>query len=325
MMNAERNFLAAFVLLMLAFTLGIGDEYLLHIAVLILLYTVLATSLNLIVGYVGEFPLGHVAFFGIGAYALALGSTRLGLPPALMLLLAGVVSALAGLLIGGVTLRLKGPFFVIVTLAFAEVLRLVANNWIALTNGPMGISNVPHPAFLDAAGWLSGKRGYALMGVALAALTLYIAYRVVHSNAGRAAVTLRENRYVAVSIGIDPVRYSLFVFTVAAFLAGMAGAYYAAYISYVGPEVFGFPFTVSMIIMVLLGGKGTLAGPVVGAVIVTLLEEYLRELKELRLSLFGLIVMGVVLFSPHGVMGYVRRIAPRPRLPKKHQPEKRHA
>jgi branched-chain amino acid transport system permease protein len=320
MMRAERNFLIGFLLLMVAFTLGVGDEYLLHIAVLILLYTVLATSLNLIVGYVGEFPLGHVAFFGIGAYTLALGATRLGLSPAVLLPLAGVVSALAGLLIGGVTLRLKGPFFVIVTLAFAEVLRLLANNWIGLTNGPMGVSNVPHPAFLDAAGWLSGKRGYAMLGVLITAVTLFIAYRLVHSNAGRAAVTLRENRYVAVSVGIDPVRYALFVFTVAAFLAGLAGAYYASYISYVGPEVFGFPFTVSMIIMVLLGGKGTLSGPVIGAVVVTLLEEYLREFKELRLSLFGLIVMGVVLFSPNGVMGYLRRIAPR-----RPQPEKRHA
>ncbi len=122
-------------------------------------------------------------------------------------------------------------------------------------------------------------------------------------------MTLRENRYVALSIGIDPVRYALFVFTVAAFLAGLAGGYYAAYISYVGPEVFGFPFTVSMIIMVLLGGKGTLSGPIIGAVVVTLLEEYLREFKELRLTLFGLIVMAVVLFSPNGVMGYVRRLA----------------
>ncbi|WP_232462459.1 branched-chain amino acid ABC transporter permease [Bordetella genomosp. 9] len=321
MMNGERNFLAGFVLLMLAFALGVNNEYLLHIAVLILLYAILATSLNLIVGYVGEFPLGHVAFFGIGAYTLALGATKLGLAPGLLLPLAGVVSAVAGLVIGGVTLRLKGPFFVIVTLAFAEVLRLVANNWIDLTNGPMGISGVPHPAFLDAAGWLAGKRGYAALGVALAAVTLFIAYRLVHSNAGRAAITLRENRYVAVSIGIDPVRYALFVFTVAAFLAGLAGAYYAAYISYVGPEVFGFPFTVSMIIMVLLGGKGTLSGPLIGAVVVTLLEEYLREFKELRLSLFGLIVMGVVLFSPNGIMGYARRLAPR-RAP---AAEKRHA
>jgi branched-chain amino acid transport system permease protein len=321
MMNAERNFLAAFVLLMLAFALGVSNDYLLHIAVLILLYTVLASSLNLIVGYVGEFPLGHVAFFGIGAYTLALGATRLGIAPGLLIPLAGVVSALAGLLIGGVTLRLKGPFFVIVTLAFAEVLRLLANNWIGLTNGPMGISNVPQPGFLDGAGWLSGKRGYAVLGVALAAAALFIAYRLVHSNAGRAAVTLRENRYVAVSVGIDPVRYALFVFTVAAFLAGLAGAYYAAYISYVGPEVFGFPFTVSMIIMVLLGGKGTLSGPIIGAVVVTLLEEYLREFKELRLSLFGLIVMGVVLFSPNGIMGYARRLAPR----RVAQTEKRHA
>ncbi|WP_459618526.1 branched-chain amino acid ABC transporter permease [Bordetella sp. 2513F-2] len=319
-MKSERLFLCAFLLVALALAGLLRNDYLLHILVLVLLYTVLATSLNLLVGYVGEFPLGHVAFFGIGAYAMALASTRLGLPAGLLIPLAGVVAALFGLLIGAITLRLNGPFFVIVTLAFAEVLRLLANNWVGFTNGPMGISGVPHPAFLDALPWLDGKRGMAFLGLAVAGVALFVAYRLVHSNAGRAAVTLRENRYVALSVGIDPLRYALFVFVVAAFLAGMAGAYYASYISYVGPEVFGFPFTVSMIIMVLLGGKGTLPGPIIGAVIVTLLEEYLREFKELRLSLFGLIVMAVVLFSPDGVMGYVRA-----RLPRGARLENRHA
>lgn len=307
-MTIERRFLIGS--LIVAAVLGgvLQSDYLLHILVLMLLYAILASSLNLIVGYVGEFPLGHVSFFGIGAYAVAiLSSPSVGWPVTLSLCAAALIAAILGWLIGRITLRLNGPFFVIVTLAFAEVLRLLANNWIGLTNGPMGIAGVAHPAILDAVPFLHGKRGFVAMGVALAALTFYVCYRLVHSSAGRAAVTLRENRYVAQSVGINPFRYALFVFVVAAFLAGLAGAYYATYIGFVGPEVFGFPFTATMIIIVLLGGKGTLIGPVIGAVIVTLLEEYLREFKELRLSLFGLVVMGVVLFAPDGVMGYVRQ------------------
>ncbi|MCQ9617654.1 branched-chain amino acid ABC transporter permease [Paenalcaligenes niemegkensis] len=307
-MKTERNFLIGSLVVAAVLGMLLQNDYLLHILVLVLLYSILASSLNLIVGYVGEFPLGHVAFFGLGAYSVAiLSSPSVGMSVTLAVCLSAVIAAIAGWLIGRITLRLSGPFFVIVTLAFAEVLRLLANNWIALTNGPMGISGVQHPAILDVNEWLSGKRGFVMLGVVLAAITFYICYRLVYSSAGRAAVTLRENNYVAQSIGIDPFRYSLFVFVVAAFLAGIAGAYYATYISFVGPEVFGFPFTATMIIIVLLGGKGTLIGPVLGAVLVTLLEEYLREFKEVRLSLFGLIVVAMVLFAPDGVMGYVRQ------------------
>jgi branched-chain amino acid transport system permease protein len=307
MKAGERSFLAGFVLLAALLGAGVSDEYLLHIGVLILIYTILATSLNLIVGYVGEFPLGHVAFFGAGAYAAALGAVKLGLPLWATLPLAGVIAAAFGFVIGAITLRLQGPFFVIVTLAFAEVLRLVATNWIGFTNGPMGIAGIPHPAFIDTAGFLGGKRGFFYVILALVALSLFLAHRFVYSNAGRAAVAIRENRYVAQSVGIQPWRYALFVFVLAAFLAGFAGACYGHYVSFVGPEVFGFSFTATMIIMVLLGGKGTLAGPVIGAVVVTLLEEYLREAKELRLTLFGLVVMGVVLFAPQGIAGAVYR------------------
>ena len=307
MKRIEGRVLVAFVAAGALFAFAVGDEYLLHLYVLVMVYTILATSLNLIIGYVGEFPLGHVAFFGIGAYAAALLSVKAGYPVWATLPAAALLAALAGFGIGAITLRLQGPFFVIVTLAFAEVLRLIAGNWVSFTNGPMGIAGIPHPAIIDLGGFFSGKRGYALLGLSLAAVSLLVAYRFVYSNAGRAAVTIRENRYVAQSVGIQPWRYALFAFVIAASMAGLAGAFYAHYLSFVGPEVFGFSFTASMIIMVLLGGKGTLTGPVIGAVAVTVLEEYLRETKELRLTLFGLAVMGVVLFAPTGVVGALHR------------------
>jgi len=306
-MQFERRFLLIAMGLAALLPFVVRDEYLAHIGVLILFSVTLAASFNLIVGYIGEFPLGHTAFLGVGAYAAAILSTRAGAPIYLTIPIAGLLSAATGLLIGGITLRLRGPFFVIVTLCFAEVLRLVANNWVGLTNGPMGISGVPTPHWIASQPILGQKISFYYIGWVIAALSLYVCYRFVYSNLGRGGVAVRENRFVAQSIGIKPYRYALLTFVIAATLCGFAGGFYAHYISYVGPEVFGFPFTVSMIIMVLLGGKGTLVGPVVGPVVVVLLEEYLRDFQDLRLSIFGLIVMAVVLFLPAGLMGFVAR------------------
>lgn len=306
-MKLERNFLLAAVALGALIPLLAYNEYALHIGIMIMFSVMLATSLNLIVGYVGEFPLGHTAFFGIGAYSAALLSVRFGLPIYVTIPLAGIVAAIAGLAIGAVTLRLRGPFFVIVTLCFAEVLRLVANNWIELTNGPMGVSGIAKPAAIAGAAGVQQKLWFYYAGLALVTISLLISYRFVYSNIGRAAVAVRENRFVAQSIGIWPFYLGLVTFVLAAAVGGLAGGFYAHYISYVGPEVFGFSFMITMIIMVLAGGKGTLAGPLVGAVLVVFLEEFLRDFKDLRFSIFGLIVVAVVIFLPRGLMGFIGR------------------
>jgi branched-chain amino acid transport system permease protein len=306
-MSFERNFLLAALALAAVIPLAVHNEYALHIGIMIMFSVMLAASFNLIVGYVGEFPLGHTAFLGIGAYSAALLSLRFGMPIYFTVPLAGIVAAISGLAIGAVTLRLRGPFFVIVTLCFAEVLRLVASNWIDLTNGPMGLSGVPKPASIIGATGVEQKLWFYYAGLFLAAASFLICYRFVYSNIGRAAVAVRENRFVAQSIGIWPFYVGLVTFVLAAAISGLAGGFYAHYISYVGPEVFGFSFMITMIIMVLAGGKGTLAGPVVGAVIVVFLEEYLRDFKDLRFSIFGLIVVAVVIFLPRGLMGFVGR------------------
>ena len=150
-MKTERNVLLVLLACAALLPLAMRDQYLMHMAIMVLFYTVLATSLNLLVGYVGEFSLGHTAFLGMGAYTAALCATQWGWPLWATIPAAGAVACVTGLVVGGITLRLQGPFFVIVTLSFAEILRLVAANWIALTNGPMGIAGVPQPAVLDQA------------------------------------------------------------------------------------------------------------------------------------------------------------------------------
>lgn len=304
-MKFERNGLLIFGLLAVLVPLVIRDQYLVHLGVMVLFYAVLATSFNLVTGYVGEFSLGHTAFLGIGAYTAAILSTRYGLPMWSTVPLAGMVAMVAGVLIGAITLRLQGPFFVIVTLSFAEALRLIADNWVSLTNGPMGIAGVAQPAWIVNLGNFRATQilYYIMLGITAAAL--YFAYRFVYSAAGRAAVTVRENRYVAQSVGIRPFAMAMQAFVLGAVLAGVAGGFYAHYISFVGSDVFGFPFMATMIIMVLVGGKGTLLGPLVGALLVTLLQEYLREAQELRLTLFGVFVILIVLFLPRGLMGFL--------------------
>jgi branched-chain amino acid transport system permease protein len=304
-MTFERRILLALMALAAVLPLFVRDQYVLHIAIMVLFFAVLASSLNLVVGYVGEFSLGHTAFLGTGAYTAAILATQHGWPLWATIPMAGLLAALVGVVIGALTLRLQGPFFVIVTLSFAEVLRLIADNWIGLTNGPMGIAGVPQPEWLAQASNLAAKQFYYGIAWVLLALTLYLSYRFVYSNAGRAAVAVRENRYVAQSIGIRPLNYTMLALVLGALLSGMAGGFYAHYISFVGPEVFRFAFMVSMIIMVLIGGKGTLVGPLIGALLVTFLEEYLREAKELRLSIFGLAVIAIVLFLPRGLMGFI--------------------
>ncbi len=313
-MRRQRSFLVVTVLAGAIAPLIMRDEYLMHIGVMIMFSIMIATSFNLIVGYVGEFPLGHTAFLGIGAYTAALLSLKLAAPVYVTIPAGGIIGGLVGLFIRALTVRLHGPFFVIVTLCFAEVLRLMANNWIAFTNGPMGLSGVAKPGWIESQNVLGQKISFYYIGLLMVVVALYVAYRFVNSNVGRAAIAVRENRLVAQSVGIWPFYFGLVTFVLAAILCGFAGAFYAHYISFVGPEVFGFSFMVSMIIMVLLGGKGTLIGPVVGAIIVVVLEEYLRDLKELRLSIFGLVVVAIVVFLPRGLMEFAAR---RPELHKR--------
>lgn len=294
--------LAAAILVPLAIT----DDYLMHLLVMACFYALLASSLNLVVGYLGELSLGHTAFLGIGAYSSALATMQLGLPFWAAMLLAGLFAAIGGLVIGYLTLRLEGAYFVIVTLSFAQVLRLLANNWVGLTNGPMGVSGIVPPSFGSLV--LQGKHAFYYLGLALAALGIAAVRFYVRSNLGRAAIAVRENRNVAHSVGIDPFTVGLITFVLAAFLAGIAGAFYGHYITFVGPEIFGFGFMASMLIMVLAGGQGTLVGPILGALLVTLLQEYLRAAQEIRLTLFGALLMLLVLVMPRGLAGLARSL-----------------
>jgi branched-chain amino acid transport system permease protein len=265
----------------------------------------LVASLNLLIGYVGEISLGHTAFFGVGAYTSAILFLRMGVPFWLGLPAAGIMAAIFGFLIGYPTLRTRGPYFVIVTLAFSEILRLICSNWISLTNGPMGLKNIQPPT-IHLGNWLhfefSSKNSYYYLILGLVFLTLYICYRYVDSRFGRACMAIRENEPLASSVGIWAAKWGIVTFVLSTFLAGLAGSFYAHYVLFISPDLFGFSFTINMLLMLIIGGKGTMAGPVLGAVLFTIIPEYLRVAEIYRLSIFGLLLMVAVIFMPRGMI-----------------------
>jgi branched-chain amino acid transport system permease protein len=259
-------------------------------------------SLNLLLGYTGQLSLGHAAFFGIGAYTSALLTLKLDWSFWPALAAAVALAGAAGLFIGRLALKLRGAYFVLVTISFAGVVSLVSVNWIELTNGPLGLPGVPAP---ELGPWpLRTKTAYYYLVLAAVALSYVVCRRLVRSRIGRALVALRENEPLAESVGVDVTHYLVLATVVSAAMAGLGGSLYAHYTRFVSPEVFLFTYTVTMVIMVVAGGKGTLAGPLVGAVLFTVLPEALRAAAswQWQMLAYGLLLVLLVFFLPRGIV-----------------------
>jgi branched-chain amino acid transport system permease protein len=305
-----------FILLLATLPFWLDNNYILHVVIVTGIFIIAAISLNLLLGYAGQLSLGHVAFFGIGAYASSLASLgfkvslfpgvvfSLEPKPVWLAMLFGIVAAgLCGWFIGRIAFKVRGAYFVIVSISFAEVVRLVAVNWVELTQGPMALNNIPPLSLAGFTFWKKPANYWLVLVVAL--LCYVLVRRLVESRAGRAMVALAENEPLAVSVGIDVTRSLVLAAVVSAAMAGAAGALYAHYVRIVDPDVFLFVYTVTMVIMVVAGGKGTLAGPVVGGLIFGLLPEGLRALAirpEAQWIAYGVLMVLVVYFLPRGIV-----------------------
>jgi branched-chain amino acid transport system permease protein len=244
----------------------VWNPYQLHTLIMAGIFGVLALSLNLLLGYTGQLSLGHAAFFGIGA-ASALLSVKLEWSPWLSRC-AIALPGLAGYVIGRLALKLRGAYFVLLTISFAGCVSLVSVNWMDLTNGPLGIPGVP-PMEIALPGLaalsLRSKSAYYYLVLAAVVLAYLLCLALIRSRVGRALVALRENETLAASVGIDATHYLVLAAVLSAAMAAVAGGLYAHYTRFVSPEVFLFTYTVTMVIMVVAGAGRTLAGPVVGA------------------------------------------------------------
>lgn len=320
-----------FVAFMATLPLWMGDQYILYILTSTGIFIIAAMSLNLLLGYTGQLSLGHVAFFGIGAYTSALLSLGFDLEmgggepfvlepqPVWLAFLGGILmAAIFGGLIGKLAFRVRGAYFVIVTISFAQVMRMVALNWVDLTEGPMALNNIP-----PLSAWLPGegvvplyqKEYYYFLVLAVAVASYLIIQRLVRSRVGRALVALRENESLARSVGINVTRYLVIATVISAGMAGAAGALYTHYVRIVDPDVFMFIYTVTMVIMVITGGKGTLAGPVVGGLIFGFLPEVLRDVAgpEVQWIIYGVVMIAIVFFLPQGIVPAVTNLFARKR------------
>jgi branched-chain amino acid transport system permease protein len=320
----KRALPAFWLIVLLTVPLWLQDQYILHILITTGIFIIAAMSLNLLLGYTGQLSLGHVAFFGIGAYASAL--TTLGFDvelfrlhvvhqpwPAIVGLFVGMVAAgISGYVIGRLSFKVRGAYFVIVTISFAEVTRLVALNWVELTQGPLALTNIP-PYTLGFPGLgeytLWNKTAYYYLVAAVGLVAYLVIGRLVGSRIGRAMIALKENETLASSVGIDVTRYLVLAAVVSAAMAGAAGSLYAHYLKIIDPDIFLFIYTVTMVIMVITGGKGTLAGPIVGGIIFGFLPVILRPFAApaVQWILYGGLMIAIVFVLPQGIVPALER------------------
>jgi branched-chain amino acid transport system permease protein len=262
-------------------------------------YAIAVLGLTIVLGYTGQINLASAAFFGLGAYAVALGTTVLGLGFWLSLALGVLGASLAGAVLGLTTLRLAGHYLAMVTISFQTIVSLVLTNWIAVTKGPDGVTGIPRPALLSGSGPYLG----------LCVLTLFaVAWYVWHlrsTRLGRAMQALRDNELAAGVTGVDTYSAKVAAFTLSSLLGGLGGALFAGGFSYISPDQFGFSESVVFLTMALLGGSRSPAGTVSGTVLLILLPEWLRFLKSVYLAVYGAAVILIMVFMPDGIWGYV--------------------
>jgi branched-chain amino acid transport system permease protein len=300
--RAELGALAALLLVGLVLPLAVSDDYLIRVAVETGLYIILALGLNLVVGYCGLLDIGYVAFYAIGAYSYALLASpqfNIHLPFLAVLPIGSALAAVLGILIGFPTLRLRGDYLAIVTLGFGEMIRFLLNNLNSVTNGPQGISGIDVPTV--GAWQLATPRDFYYPVLGLCVLLVAVMVRVQRSRVGRAWAAIREDEEAAIALGVHTHAYKLLAFACGAACAGIAGVLFAGEQGFVSPESFTFWQSIIILCMVVVGGMGSIVGVILGAVILTVLPEYLRAFSDWRLWIYGLVLLLVTVFRPAGL------------------------
>lgn len=288
--------LLAVVVLTLPFWAG---TYWTHIAVLSCYYVIVVSSWNLLVGYAGQMSFAQVSFSSLGGYVSTLTATRLGYHPVIGMLFGMLVGAFVGYLLGVLCLRMRGVYHSLTTLAFAEAFRTVLNLEYKVTRGSLGLLSVP--LFPGAS-----KTPYYFVALGLALVSLLVLDRIIRSPIGFTLQAIREDQTAASVAGVPLARYKLFAFSLTAGMAGLAGAFLSHYIGVVTPDWATQTAMAFILAMAIMGGLGTFLGPIIGAVGVEVLAEYLRVLGRYYMSFFGLIVLLMLRFAPGGLLALIR-------------------
>jgi branched-chain amino acid transport system permease protein len=286
----------------------VADQYVLYLASVTAVYLIIALSLNLLLGYTGQISLGHAGFAAVGAYASAILTKELGLNFGFAAALGATLAAVVGLLVGLPALKVRGYYLALVTLAFGEIIQVIIRQAKFLTGGNDGFTLVapripglpisrPHTTY------------YLLWAVAI--LCLLFVRNIVRGRSGRAFACIRDSEIAAQAVGISLTRYKLYAFIISAFLAGLAGALYSILNQYIHPDDFDFGRSIAYLMMVVVGGLGTLAGSVIGAMLLAILPEALRRLQDYQELVFAALLLGVIIFIPQGIAGLARHLPKR--------------
>ncbi len=310
--------------LLVALGLGIvvSSDYWLRILTVVLIYGMLASGLNVIVGFTGLLDLGFVAFWAVGSYLTSILFVLVlhdsfGVAPEtvwwlfyVFLPLGAAAAAALAVALGTPTLRLRGDYLAIMTLGFGEIVRIIAVNWIGLTNGPMGIRAIPGPSLF---GWsLASPRAQYFFALVLAAMVVFAIGRLVRSYVGRAWVAIRDDEDAAEAMGVSTARYKLYAYAVSGCIGGFVGVFYAHYQQYISPLNFSLFENIVILMLIVLGGLGTLIGPFIGALIwivflqVTINLPLVQSFPETRFALLGVLLIALMLFRPQGLAASAR-------------------
>ncbi|WP_408010414.1 branched-chain amino acid ABC transporter permease [Pseudalkalibacillus sp. A8] len=290
------------VLLAMVFPFITQNKYFIHIMVLSFIWMIGVYGLNLLAGYTGYLSLAHAGFFAIGAYSLGLLTVKAGINYWTALVLACMITSFIGFLIGLISLRTREHFFAIYTLCVGYIIYLVIYKWDSLTGGVRGLIGIPAPADIGPVSFQSPLSQYYLVLFFLLA-TIFVTYRIVHSLTGRTYIAIRNSEELARTIGISTTRNKLAVFVISTFFAGLAGALYASFIRFIGPDIGYITITFDLLMYLLVGGIGTLAGPIVGTLLIVWVSQYLQFLQEYRMLIFGPILTLLIIFYPRGLVG----------------------
>jgi branched-chain amino acid transport system permease protein len=275
-----------------------ANNYVLEVLTNAWFYMMLCLGLNIVVGYAGLLDLGYAAFFAVGAYTTGILTSQFGwnfwltIPPAILF------SCIAGIIIGGPTLRLRTDYLAIVTLGFGEITRIVARN-LSITGGASGLIGIDRPSLFGYQ--ISKIEDFYYVFLALVLLAIFISHRLQHSRLGRAWQYVREDEDAAEAMGIGKVAIKLYAYVIGAVFGGVAGCFFAAKMTAVSPETFMFTQSAMILLAVVLGGMGKIPGMVIGAMALVLFPEVFRDIGALRLLVFGIVLLFLMIFRPTGI------------------------
>lgn len=302
------SFLALLALVLVPFIFE--ASYFVHVLIVIGIYVMLTYGLDLVLGYCGQFSFSQGAFYGIGAYASALLSLKLGLSFWLALPAAALIASFFGLILGIPSLRLKGHYLAITTIAFQIIINLVLKQWYSLTEGTAGLTGIPRPDPISIPGLtvlhFDSEASFYYLILGLTLLTALFMARITRSRIGRELVAVREDEVLAKTIGINTTKIKVIAFALSAMLAGAAGSFFAHYLGSLHPASFTIWTSAEVVAMVIIGGRGMFAGPLIGTSILVLLPEYLRVAEDYKLLLYGMAMVLIITLMPKGIAGTVK-------------------